>query len=164
MDSLSVTATLSLGGYAQGVTSDPDLATDFPARLAAALASTGTGAAKANQGLWYRNRTLAAGSETFDLTNFTNALKEAGASLSKVRIYYFEHSSSSVATSVTVGGAASPFAGPKDTPSATETYKPGEGFLLVSPTTNGWPVSAGQGIKVAATGGTATYTIGVFGE
>jgi hypothetical protein len=165
MDSLTVTASITAGGLALGVDSDPELSTQISPSLVAALSSTGTDGTLADQVLWFPDRTLSSGSnETHDLTDFVNAVKEAGSSMSKVRAVVVIHSADSAATSITVGNAGTPFPGLLDTATTTRTLKPGRGFSELAPDADGIAVTAGMGIKVAATGGTATYTILVVGE
>jgi hypothetical protein len=165
MDSLTATVSISANGSAEGVDSDDLLSTSFPASLSASLSSTGTGGALADQVLWLPDRVLSSGAdETHDLTSFTNALKESGASLSIVRAWIVIHDSASAATSITVGNAGTPFGGLMDTAGTTITLKPNRAFCFLAPDATGMPVTAGMGVKVAATGGNATYTIGVWGE
>ncbi len=167
MDSLRLTGTLSISGIATGRSGQPDNNTPVSVRLVAALTSSATGATKADDLLYYIARTLAPSTdETFDLTSFTSALTELGASLSKVRLYGVVHDADSVASSIRVGGAATPFPGMKDTAATTDTFAPGCGFAQIVPTTTGMPVTAGMGVKVANLDAVniATYTIVVSGE
>ena len=168
MDSLKINATVSLNGGATGITGDTELTRAIAVRIAAALSSAESGAALANDALFYEDRTLAAsGDETFDLTSFTSVLRESGATMSKVRIFVVHHSSSSAATSgIRVGGAATPWGGVDDTASATKTLLAGHGYAILAPTSTALAVSAGQGIRIRNLDVTnsATYTIGVFGE
>lgn len=161
--SLQVNGSFSVNGGATGTAGHPANVAPFFTSLSAALSSTGSGATLCNDGLYYADRSLS-GNETFVLTNFSNALEESGRSLSKVRIYFVSHSSSSAATSITVGNAATPFPGVLDTSATTFTLTPGSCALFMVPTAAGIAVTAGMGIKVVANGGTATYSIGVFGE
>lgn len=163
MNSLRITGTLSVSGSATGTSGQPDLNDPVVVKLIAALTSSGSGATLANDLLYYTSRSLGT-NETFDLTNFTSALTEAGSSMSKVRIYAVVHESTSAATSITVGNAATPFPGMLDTATTTITLPPNTCFLFMNPTSAGMTVGAGQGIKIVANGGTATYTIVVVGE
>lgn len=166
MDSLSITGLISLSGGGTGSLAHPDNTAPMFLNVVAALSSTDTGAAKATQALFYRDRTLSGlTSETFDLTSFSDALEQAG-TLTKVRIVAIYHSSESVATTgIRVGGGIPPFQGSRSTASNTNIYKPGEGVIEISATSDGWGVTASMGLQIAnLSSDTATYTIGVFGE
>ena len=168
MDSLRISGSITLSGSAVGDATNDDLNTPLDVRLVAALSSTGTAGAKATKALFFATRTLAAStSETFDLTAFSDALKDAGASMSIVRIYVVVHSDESLATSgIRVGNAATPFPGIKNTAATTDTLAVGAGFAQLIPTAAGIAVTAGMGVKVENLDvtNTATYAIGVFGE
>ena len=167
MDSLSISGSLTLGGGATGIPEDSEITRPLSLRISAALTSTGSGASLANDALFVNNRSLAAsGDETFDLTSFTSVLREASASMSKVRIFVVYHSSASAASSIKVGGAATPFAGIDDTAAAVKTLLPGHGYAIFAPTVTALGVSAGQGVRVRNLDATnaATYSLGVFGE
>ena len=167
MDSLQATATISVSGGATGVPEDSEITRPISLKFSAAATSAGSGATLVNDALFLNNRTLAAsGDETFDLTSFTSVLREAGASMSKVRIFAVVHSSSSAASSIKVGGAATPWAGIDDTAAAVKTLLPGHGYSIVAPSITALAVSAGQGVRVRNMDATnaATYSLGVFGE
>ncbi len=164
-NSVQVTGSLTISGSATGTAGHADNTAPIFKTLIAALVSSGTvgTATYASKALYYSSRTLTT-NETFDLTAFSSALEEAGTSLSKVRIYFVFHESTSAATSITVGGAATPFPGQLDTAATTRTFTPGSGFVEIVPTAAGIGVTAGMSVKIVANGGTATYSIGVFGE
>lgn len=167
MDSLTANLNVSLSGAAVGTTSLPDNFAPLIQNLTVALSSTGTGAAKANKILYYAQRQLGAGSnETHDLTSFTSPLNEGSQALSLARFWLFIHPSTSAASSVRVGGAATPFGGMLTTASGTRDVAKGGMFAEALPTVTGLAIGASEGIKVLNLDGSniATYALVVVGE
>lgn len=157
----------------RGVGSSTNTAAIFPIKTSAlnvSLSSTGAGATLANQAFQRLARTLAAGtSETWDWTSFANIANDSAQSFATaIRFFYLVHSSTSAASSITVGNAAAnqwtPFGIGATT---TFTFKPGEGVVFIAPTSTGLPVDGThKSLKVLNNDGVnaATYEIGAFGS
>ena len=171
MDSLNALLTVSLSGRAMGVTANANLQTpvQLGTALALDLASTSSGAALANSAFGTgHTRTLTAGSnEELDIFNFSSVLNESGSSMVKARIFYIYHLPTSVASSITWGNpSGNPFLPFGIGATQTETLKPGEATIKLSPTTAGMTVSnTAKTVKVLNNDGSnaATYEIGVIG-
>jgi hypothetical protein len=167
MDSLTANLTVSLSGAAIGTTSLPDNFAPLIQTFSTMLASTSSGATKANKILYFAQRQLGAGSdETHDLTSFNSPLNESSQSLSLARFWVFIHPTTSAASSVRVGGAGTPFGGMLTTASGTRDVGNGGCFVEALPTTAGMGISAGMGIKVLNSDASniATYVLAVVGE
>lgn len=140
--------------------------------LNVALASTGAGATLANQAFLKQSRSLASGTgETWDWTSFTNIANDTSQSFSAaIRFFYVIHSTGSLASTITIGNAG--VASNKWTPfswaaTTTLTFKPGEGIIMLAPTSTGLPVDGThKQLLVTNDDGShaATYEIGAFGS
>jgi hypothetical protein len=170
MDSMTLTANFSFVGLAKGVTGNSSLQSPITKRFAISLTSSDTGAAQVNQSYGPLDaQTLAAGANTtIDLRSFTNNLNQTAQLFAEVRVFYFRHSTASVASSVTVGNAASNQFRPFSIPAATTiTLLPGEGFVFFAPTTTAMACDAThKDFKILNNDGAnaATYEIGAFGS
>lgn len=168
MDSLQFTGGITLTGAGKGRSGNPNAITPFPLSMMNAFTSLDTGGDKATKALFYPTRTLTlSNNETFDLTNFTDALGDVAVSMSIVRFWVLYHLPTSLATTgIRVGAAATPFPFFLDTAATTRTLLVGHGFGGFAPTATGVAVTAGMGVKVTNldASNTATYLIGVFGE
>ena len=136
MDSCGVKVKFTLNAQAIGTSINPNIKLALRALRNIGLTSTGTGAAQANEIFGYYQKSLAIStSVTYDLRSYTNVLGETAKALAEVRVLYVEHDSSSTATSITVGNAASNQFVPLGMSSATTTFTlvPGAGFLMWDP-------------------------------
>ena len=169
----SLTANLIIGfykGLASGTTANPALRNPVAIgnNLSMSLSSTETGGGKANTGFGIGNtRTLAASTtENLDFTSYANILNEAGSTASKIRLFYAIHIAESLASSITMGNAATPFRPLALTAAATMTLLPGEFFIFGSPTTAGMATAGANLWKVVNNDAVnaASYEIGFLGE
>jgi hypothetical protein len=138
MTSLTAILGAFFSGRANGTPTNSRAGSALVSQVNVSLASTSTGASKANESTTLDSFTIAGGgTDTLDLSNYTNVLTETGKSQSKVRLVQIEHVAGSLASAIVVGNGTNPFGGLLTTAAGTFTLKPGEGVIMYSPTTAG---------------------------
>lgn len=167
MTSVSVSTSVTLNGVGIGVPADDLLTHAFDVRRTASMTQAGTGATLCDQFIDQATNTitLAAGTTTIDLTNFTNSLSQTGQSVARVRVLFFEHDAASLASSVTVfNAAANAFQGPLSA-GASEALNPGDRFHREALSSAGWAVDGThKNLAIVVAGGTATLRYFVAGS
>lgn len=172
MDSLNARITIAMNGRAKGISTNANANTPIRigAALSTALASTSSGAAKADSayGIGYTRTLTSSASEELDLFSFTSVLGESGASMTKCRLFYIIHLAGSSSSGITLGnGSANQFNPFSMGTTTTLTLAPGEFIIFGSPTTSGITISnTVKTLKVLNDDGSnsATYEIGTIGE
>lgn len=137
MTSLVAKFYAAFSGRAVGTTINSNAQSPMASNIGISLSSANaSGASFANEATSPTTRSITAGgTDTIDLSSYTNALNETTKSVSKVRLIQIEHSSTSLASAIVVGNAANPFPGLLTSGASTFTLKPGEGVIMYSPTT-----------------------------
>jgi len=171
---INTTLTIGTQGKAEGTTSNAQMQTPIPIGINASFSSTSTGGSKITTAYGPTSAGFdkigqysiaASGNLTVDLTSFTSLLNESSQSISKARIFVIKHESTSTASSITVGNAASnqwTFMG-LSSATATLTFAPGDGMVLFSSSTAGMTVSGtNKNLKILNNDGVNAAIIRVF--
>jgi hypothetical protein len=171
-----INATISIGtrGKAEGTTSNAQMQTPIPIGVNASFSSTLTGGSKittaygptsAGLGSIGKYSIAASGNLTVDLQAFESILNESSQSISKARIFILSHESSSTASSIVVGNAASnqwTFMG-LSSATATLTLRPGDFIAFGSSSSAGMAVSGtSKSLKVLNSDASNAAIIRIF--
>lgn len=171
MTTVTLNLVASLIGRCKGVTGNSALSRVLNGRTfnqgLKSTASAGTSTYASNG--FDSSRTLAAGAnETLDLRSFTNVLQETAQAMSKVRLFYALHLSTSTASSISVGNSGANAFIPVGCFGGTAAQLPPGGFIIVAiPSAGGQTADAThKDVKVVNNDGSnsASYVIGWWGE
>jgi hypothetical protein len=169
LDSLSLQFLASLTGRGLGVSGNPGLRRVLNGRtfnLGLKLTGT-THATYANNGYDATVTLATTASTVFDLRSFTNILNQPTQALSKLRLFYVQHASTSGAASIKVGDSGANALIIQGCMGTTPVELPPGGIYIVAvPSVAGVTVGAtAKDVKVVASGTTvAAFTVGWWGE
>ena len=158
MNSVSLTVSLGTRGRALGTAANSSMQSPISNGVNQSFSSTLTAGSKITTVYAPGLYTIAAsGNLTIDLTSFTNLLNESASSIGKARFLLISHDSTSTASSITVGNAASnqwTFLG-LSAATTTFTMKPLEWFACGSQATAGMATSGtNKNLKILNNDGT----------
>lgn len=169
MTNLIVEFLAALSGKGKGVTANSALNSPLGGRtFNVSMSTTGSGGGKATNGYAGSRPLSASANETLDLRSFTNLLGETAQALGTLRFFFVRHTSTSSASSISVGNSGANALIIKGCLGATTAdLLPGQALLFLFGTSTAVTVDAThKDVKVANNDGSnaATYEIGWFGE